>query len=84
MEVRLSTHNLGMQRWLLCYGQRSDALCSCVHGWSIGVTNAVMLHYGQSNPGRKGFIWLVVPHHSLSLKEVRAGTQTEQEPGGQS
>ena len=29
---------------------------------------------------RKGFIWLTPPHRSLSLKEVRAGTQTGQEP----
>jgi hypothetical protein len=30
---------------------------------------------------RKGFIWLILPHHSSS-KEVRAGTQTQQKPGG--
>ena len=33
---------------------------------------------------RKGFIWLTLPHYSLSLKEGRTGTQTGQEPGGRS
>lgn len=32
--------------------------------------------------GRKGFVPLTLPHHSPSLKEVRTGTQTGQEPGG--
>ena len=30
--------------------------------------------------GRKEFIQLMLPHHSSSMKEVRTGTQTEQEP----
>ena len=34
----------------------------------------------KSKEERKGFIWLVFPHHSPSLKKVRAGTQAEQEP----
>jgi hypothetical protein len=32
--------------------------------------------------GKKGFIQLILPHHSSSAKEVRRGTQTGQEPGG--
>jgi hypothetical protein len=36
----------------------------------------------KSKLGRKGFILLTVPHHSLSSKEVRAGTQAGEEPGG--
>ena len=38
----------------------------------------------KSKIGRKRFICLTLPHHSLSLKEVRAGNQTGQEPGGRS
>jgi hypothetical protein len=34
--------------------------------------------------GKDLFVWLTVPHHSPSLKEVRAGTQTEQEPRSRS
>ena len=33
-----------------------------------------------SNLGRKGFIWLTLAQHCSSLKEVRTGTQTGQEP----
>lgn len=32
--------------------------------------------------GKKGFIGLILLHCSLSLKEVRTGANTEQEPGG--
>lgn len=32
----------------------------------------------------KGFIRLILPHGSPSLKGVRAGTHTGQEPGGRS
>jgi hypothetical protein len=35
----------------------------------------------QAKTGKKGFIWLMLLHHSLS-KEVKTGTQTGQEPGG--
>ena len=34
--------------------------------------------------GDRGFIWLMCPHHSPSLVDVRAGTQTGKEPGGRS
>jgi hypothetical protein len=32
--------------------------------------------------GRKAFIWLTLPHHNPSLKEIRTGTQTVLEFGG--
>jgi hypothetical protein len=46
---------------------------------------AVMKHHNQSNLGKKGFFcccclfWLMLSHHSLSSKEIRTGTQAEQE-----
>ena len=39
-----------------------------------------MKHHDQSNLGRKGFIWFTFPNYCLLLWEVRAGTQTGQEP----
>jgi hypothetical protein len=48
------------------------------------VTIAVMKVYEQSNLGRKRFIWLRLPYHCSSLKVVRTGTHTGQEPGGRS
>jgi hypothetical protein len=44
----------------------------------------VLKHHHQSNFGREGFIWLMLPHHCSSLKEVRTGTQTGQAPEGRS
>ena len=38
----------------------------------------------ENNLERKGFIWLILPHPSPSLKEIRAGTQKGQEPGSRS
>lgn len=38
----------------------------------------------KSKLGRKGFIWLIFPHYSLSPKEIRTGTQTGKESGGRS
>ena len=40
------------------------------------VTMAGLKHYDQSNFRRKGFIWLTIPHHCPSWKEVRTRTQT--------
>ena len=40
--------------------------------------------HDQSSLGREGFVWLMLPHHSSSLKEVRTGTQAGQEPKGRS
>ena len=37
----------------------------------------VKKHYDQNKLERKGFILLTLPHCSLSLKEVRRGTQTQ-------
>ena len=48
----------------------------------VRVSTAMTKHHEQSKPKRKGFIWLTLPHHSLSLKEVKTRTQTRQEPGG--
>ena len=36
----------------------------------------MMKHRTRSKLGRKGFIWLTHTHHSPSLEEVRAGTET--------
>ena len=62
-----------------------------VHGaWDIltpvfiWVSVAVMKHHEQSNLGRKGFLWLALPQHCSSSKEVKTGTQVGQEPGGRS
>ena len=41
-------------------------------------------HHDQNELGTKEFIWLICPHHSSSLKGVRAGTQTGKEAGGRS
>ena len=32
-----------------------------------------MKHHDQRDLGRKGFIWLQLPNHCLSLKEIRTG-----------
>ena len=40
-----------------------------------GVSIAIMKNHDQGNLGRKEFIWLTLPYHSKSLKEVRIGTQ---------
>lgn len=40
----------------------------------------MMKHHDQSNVGRKRFIWLRLPYHGLSSKEVRTGTPAGQEP----
>ena len=32
-----------------------------------------MKHHDQSNPGRKGFIWLMLPHHGRKSRPNRAG-----------
>ena len=44
----------------------------------------LLLLWPKSMWGRKGIIWLVLPQHCSSVKEVRAGTQTGQAPGGRS
>jgi hypothetical protein len=48
----------------------------------VRLSIAVMKHHGQSNLDKTGFIWIMLPHCCSSLKEVRTGTQTLQEPGG--
>jgi hypothetical protein len=43
-------------------------------------TIAVMKHHEQKQLGEERVIWFTLPYHSSS-KEIRIGTQTEQEPG---
>lgn len=44
----------------------------------VWLSVAVIKHSNQTQLTRgKGFIWLLLPGHGLSLKEVRAGTDTE-------
>jgi hypothetical protein len=50
----------------------------------VGVIFVVIKHCDQSNLGRKGFIWLICPHHCLSPREVRIRTQTGKEPESRS
>jgi len=51
----------------------------------VRVSVAVMeKHDPKSKLGRRGFVQLIVPHCSPSLKGVRRRTQTSQEPGGRS
>lgn len=38
----------------------------------------------KSKLGKNGFTWLTLPHHSLSLKEVRTGTQNRKASGSRS
>lgn len=42
----------------------------------------VTKHQTKTKFWRKGHIWLTLPEHCLSSKEVIAEVQTEQEPGG--
>jgi hypothetical protein len=64
-------------------------LCQ-LHLLSIHTSNlfiafsAAMEHGDQKPSGRKGFIWLTLTLHSLSVKEVGTRTPTGQEPGGRS
>ena len=36
----------------------------------VEVTAAAMKYQDESNLGRQGFIWFILPHHCSSLKEV--------------
>ena len=48
------------------------------------VSIAVIKHREEKRKlGRKGFGWFLFPHRSPTLEEVRTGTQTGQQPGGQ-
>lgn len=43
---------------------------------SVKVSVAIVKFYDQkASWGRKGFIWLTLPHCSPSLKEARTGSQ---------
>lgn len=50
----------------------------------VKVSSPVMKHHDPRNMGLKGFIQLILPQHCSSSKEVRAGTQTGQEPRDES
>lgn len=64
-------------------------LCSSVHALTtfvmvpVGVTD-MMEHYDQKQVGMERFIWLILPPHGPSLKEVVTGTQAGLEPEGRS
>lgn len=47
--------------------------------WPIGYTKHPTAMMTKRNMGKKGFIWLTFPHHSLLLKEAQTGTQTGKE-----
>lgn len=49
----------------ICYNQTIvyTVLCDLVRDAA-----AVMTHQDQSNLGREGFDWLIIPHHCSSLK----------------
>jgi hypothetical protein len=55
------------------------------HPVLVRVSVTVMKHHDQTQGGEeKRFIWLTLPYHCLSSKEVRAGTKTGLKPGGRS
>ena len=47
----------------------------------VRITVVVIKYHDQRN---KGFIQLMLPHHSASTQKVRTETQPGQEPGGRS
>jgi hypothetical protein len=62
------------------FGQMSQMYVFLLDSVLLRVTIAVMKFYDQIKLRRKGFIWLTLPCHCLSLKEIRTGLQTGQEP----
>jgi hypothetical protein len=78
----------GCSPWIhhtLCYFESLSAwhVPYAVLEWGcvlVRVTIVVMKHHDQSNLGRKGLIWLTLPHHCSSFKEVRTGTQAYRNP----
>jgi hypothetical protein len=72
--------------------RRHSSCFSCTfilhHSSDLTLLTLLLFHYSseirhdQSNSGRKGFIWLMVPYCGAPLKNVRTGTQAGQEPGG--
>jgi hypothetical protein len=75
-------HNLRKSTWLGLSQQYLTILKPM--SVLVKVTIAVMKHHDQNNLGRKGFIWLTLPHHCSSWKEVGTGTKTGQESRGRS
>lgn len=66
--------------WPGSYSSKSTPM----HTFLVRITIAMLEHHDQRDLWRKGFSWLKLPHYSSSLKEVRTGTQTGQDPGGRS
>lgn len=52
--------------------------CTIALAW---VSTVALKHLMKSKSGKKGFIWLILQHLRPSVKVVRAGIQTRQEPG---
>jgi hypothetical protein len=50
-------------------------------GVLVRVPIAVIKHWTKRKLERKGFIWLILPHHCSPLKAIGIETQTGQEPG---
>ena len=75
----LNTTNLGGSSQYLVVAYNSLSRTESV---LVRASIAVMKHYDQSNLGRKGFVWLTLPHHCSSLKEVRTGTQGRNKEAG--
>ena len=50
----------------------------------VKITVAVTKHNGQKKIRRERCVWLILPLHTPSLTEVKAGTQAGQESGGRS
>ena len=61
----------------------ADGRFLCRPSVLVWVSVAMAKHHNQKQLGRKGFIGLsLLPHYCSSLKDIRTGTQTGQEPRG--
>lgn len=50
----------------------------------VRISIDMIRHHDRHILGRKRLIWLNLPHHSSSPKEVRTGTQASQDSRGRS
>jgi poly(3-hydroxyalkanoate) synthetase len=76
--------NLSAKILLVLLGVREDHLWLMKKASVLGLALVWGNTVTNSKLGRKGHIWLTIPHYSPSLKEVWTGTQTGQEAGGRS
>jgi hypothetical protein len=60
-----------------CLTLEISSLRNCLNQGFYSCTNIIT----KKQLGRKGFIWLTLPHCCSSLKEVRTGTQAGQGAG---